>query len=236
MTRTDGDYNIRYEETGERAARSGTTSASAASDVGGGRPREERRIAEATRRLTNALAETDAPADVLAEAAATIESLNATLESFPPVAHDDGTDMAERHRRTAFTGPASTVSPPMRFEIIDDRRVDAFVVFDRPFEGPPGRVHGGYVAAAFDVALARAQSLTGHMAMTVELDVRYLLGTPLFEELRLACRLEDIDGQRVRTSGVLFAGDRHCAEAVGVFHMGRKRGKPSRTTDRRAKG
>ena len=233
--RAKGNPDLLHDETGERAPTEPSATTPPEGDVGSDRRREERRLADATRRLTNAFAETDAPAVVLAEAAATLESLNAKLESFPAAAHDDGTNMAERHRRTAFTGPASTVSPPMRFEILDDDRVDAFVTFDRPFEGPPGRVHGGYVAAAFDVALARAQSLTGHMAMTVELDVRYLLGTPLLEELRLACQLDRIDAQRVHTSGVLYAGDRRCAEAVGVFHMGRKRGLPPSTTDRRAK-
>ena len=183
----------------------------------------ERRLAEATRGLVTAFADTAAPASLLAEATEAITQLRTRFEAHEQIDHTKALDTRERHRRTAFTGPASVITPMMRFEIISNNEVDAFVHFDRPFEGPPGRVHGGYISAAFDVALARAQSVTGHMAMTVDLRVRYLRGTPLLQPLRIACRLDGVEGQRVHTSGAIYNGAERCAEADGVFHMGRRR-------------
>jgi hypothetical protein len=43
------------------------------------------------------------------------------------------------------------------------------VTFGSAYEGPPGCVHGGYVAAAFDEMLGFVQSLGGNPGMTARL-------------------------------------------------------------------
>ena len=45
----------------------------------------------------------------------------------------------------------------------------ATVTFGSAYEGPPGCVHGGYVAAAFDEMLGFVQSLGGNPGMTARL-------------------------------------------------------------------
>ena len=57
------------------------------------------------------------------------------------------------------------------------------VTFGSAYEGPPGHVHGGYVAAAFDELLGMTQSLGGMPGMTGTLTVRYRRPTPLRTEL-----------------------------------------------------
>jgi acyl-coenzyme A thioesterase PaaI-like protein len=90
-------------------------------------------------------------------------------------------------------------------------------VFGSAYEGPPGHVHGGYVAAAFDEVLGFANALSGTPGMTGTLTVRYRQPTPLHTELRFEARFERAEGRKIFTSGQLFAGDTLCAEAEGLF-------------------
>ena len=54
------------------------------------------------------------------------------------------------------------------------------IVVPRVYEGPPGAVHGGIVAAYLDEVLAGAAvNHTGRMYVTGELTVRYVKGTPI---------------------------------------------------------
>ena len=90
-------------------------------------------------------------------------------------------------------------------------------VFGAAYEGPPGCVHGGLVAAAFDEVLGFANSLSGHPGMTGTLTIRYRHPTPLQTELVFEARLDRVQGRKIFTSGELHAGDVRCAEAEGIF-------------------
>ena len=91
------------------------------------------------------------------------------------------------------------------------------VTFSSAYEGPPGCVHGGYVAAAFDEVLGSTQSLAGRPGMTANLSVDYRSPTPLHTELRFESWVTDVSGRKTFTHGTLHAGDRLCAEADGLF-------------------
>ena len=65
---------------------------------------------------------------------------------------------------------ANPFAPPIRLTVANDK-VLGHANFGAPFEGTPGNVHGGFVAAAFDQVLFMAQSLTGIPAMTRTLTV-----------------------------------------------------------------
>jgi uncharacterized protein (TIGR00369 family) len=59
------------------------------------------------------------------------------------------------------------------------------IVVPRRYEGPPGAVHGGIVAAYLDEVLAGAAvQHTGRMYVTGELSVRYVKPTPIERPLR----------------------------------------------------
>ena len=53
--------------------------------------------------------------------------------------------------------------------------------------------------------------------MTGRLTVHYRSPTPLETELRFVGWLERVDGRKIFTKGELWAGDRLCAEAEGLF-------------------
>ena len=89
--------------------------------------------------------------------------------------------------------------------------------FGSAYEGPPGCVHGGFVAAAFDEVLGLAQSLSGQPGMTGTLSVRYRKPTPLHTDLRFVGKLVGVDGRKILTHGELWAGELLTAEADGLF-------------------
>jgi acyl-coenzyme A thioesterase PaaI-like protein len=113
-------------------------------------------------------------------------------------------------------GRSNPLAPPIDMRS-EGGRVVGEVVFGTAYEGPPGCVHGGYVAAAFDEVLGYVQSLTGNPGMTGTLTVVYRSPTPLHEPLRFDARVERTEGRKIFTTCTLHAGARLCAEATGIF-------------------
>ena len=97
--------------------------------------------------------------------------------------------------------------------------VTAVVCLDEAYQGPPGCVHGGYLAAIFDNLLGvLPYRLTGQKgAFTGRLTVRYRALTPLNTELVLTGRLTNVRSRRVTTAGQCHADGRLTAEAEALF-------------------
>jgi acyl-coenzyme A thioesterase PaaI-like protein len=91
------------------------------------------------------------------------------------------------------------------------------VTFASAYEGPPGHVHGGYLAAAFDEVLGLAQGVSGAPGMTARLTVNYRKPTPWGMPLRFEGRIERREGRKVFTTGTCYAGDLLTAEAEALF-------------------
>jgi acyl-coenzyme A thioesterase PaaI-like protein len=114
-------------------------------------------------------------------------------------------------------GRANPLAPPLELWP-DDGVIRGRAIFGAAYEGPPGCVHGGFVAAAFDEVLGSTQSLGGgRPGMTGRLTVHYRSPTPLREELTFESRVVDVTGRKTLTYGTLHAGDRLCAEAEALF-------------------
>lgn len=115
-----------------------------------------------------------------------------------------------------FIGLANPLSPPMYFEYSDDD-VKARVTFGSAYEGPPGCVHGGYVAAAFDELLGATQALSGTQGMTAHLGIDYRRPTPLHRELEMVGWVVGTEGRKIFTKGEIRVDGTVTAEAQGLF-------------------
>lgn len=185
---------------------------------------EMRRLADAARLVIERLASNDAPHDVIERAAAHLEAAAEELaghtvtrrgyEGFAESANSGDPHAFFDH--SPLMGLANPLAAPLRPEFAEDHVV-CRAVFGSAYEGPPGAVHGGYVAAAFDEVLGMAQSLGGAPGMTGTLSIRYRKPTPLHQELRFEGRLERVDGRKIFTRGECYAGDTLTAEAEGLF-------------------
>jgi acyl-coenzyme A thioesterase PaaI-like protein len=91
------------------------------------------------------------------------------------------------------------------------------VRFGVTFEGPPGCVHGGFVAHFFDQILGQHNLSARIPAMTGTLSVRFRQGTPILRELSFDVRHERRGERKVITSGRLHAAGEVFSEAEGTF-------------------
>lgn len=188
------------------------------------RGKELRRVAEATRRVLHGMVMTDLDTDVLRSAAERLEDVAADFDRSTTRSMYEGFgesanagDPQGFFEHGPMLGNSNPLAPPIALSVVDERTMRGVVTFRGGYEGPPGCVHGGYIAAAFDEVLGATQSLSGTPGMTGRLSIDYRSPTPLHEELVFTGVFEGREGRKNFTTGTLHVGDRLCAEAQGLF-------------------
>jgi len=185
---------------------------------------ERARLAEAVRLLIDAVMtnEGDDP-ELLLDVAAEAERLAQQLGSgraegpgYAPRSHGDYLP------RSPVVGEASPLAPRIDWDLTDDAidgqpGVVAHGVFGAPYEGPPGHVHGGMIALAFDEVLGIANIAGEHPGMTARLTVHYRRPTPLFRDLTLRAAVDRVEGRRIMSRAELWDADTLTAQAEGLF-------------------
>ena len=185
---------------------------------------ERARIADAVRQLIDAVMTNEGDdAQLLLDVAAEVDALTARLGA----GRDDGPGYAPRSHgdylpRSPVVGEASPLAPRIDWELSDDALdgksgIEARGVFGAPYEGPPGHVHGGMIALAFDEILGIANIAGEHPGMTGRLTIHYRKPTPLFHELHFKAAVDRVEGRRIMSRAELWDGAVLTAEAEGVF-------------------
>jgi acyl-coenzyme A thioesterase PaaI-like protein len=116
-----------------------------------------------------------------------------------------------------FIGLLNPLAPPISVKFEDAGEVVGTCTYGAAYEGPPGCLHGGFIAAGFDEVLGFAQAQSGRPGMTGRLTVHYRSPTPLFREVRFTGRLDRVEGRKIFASAELMVGDTLCASAEGLF-------------------
>jgi acyl-coenzyme A thioesterase PaaI-like protein len=184
------------------------------------------RLAEELRLLSHDLHAIDADPALLDALAEEVAALRRRLEGPPRLRwyeeHAVGVD--GRHSFTAFSlyrGERNPLAAPMTvtFEEVDGRpSVVGTVTLDRRYEGPPGGVHGGYVAGLFDDVLGGTQQLLdGPTGLTGILTVRYRHVTPLDTPLRFVGHVHSERGRRIVAKATCHADGVLTAQAEALF-------------------
>lgn len=181
-------------------------------------------LADASRMLTDRMVATNAPDDVVVAATAEVLAAARRFEGFEQETLYGFSEAATTGRRedplfdhSPLIGIGNPLAPPMTLVEAEDQLIVAHVRFGQAYEGPPGCVHGGYVAAAFDELLGATQSLSGAPGMTGTLSVRYERPTPLMADLRFEGRLTGVERRKIFVEGACYAGDELTATATGIF-------------------
>lgn len=182
------------------------------------------RLAAATRVLNEKLVSTDidpAMANALTEK---IEHLTAELSQTRQVAGLVG--MAKRGQRgtidnvmgelVAMAGRSHPCSPKLLWQE-EPNRITGTVTFGQAFEGPPGHVHGGWVAGILDHLMGMTHVRTGHPGMTGGLSVRYLKPTPLNQTIKVNAQATQLDDRRTEVTAAMRFGDITTATAEAIF-------------------
>jgi acyl-coenzyme A thioesterase PaaI-like protein len=183
----------------------------------------KRRVATAVRALAALVATTDAPENALNEVAASVEGVVARLgvhatrtfrDAFATCETEE--DFAPFADRSLMTGLSNPFSPPLTLAMQGDRAVGQ-VTFGATYEGIPGHVHGGMVAAVLDETLGYLAVNHDIGGLTAVLTLRYRAPTPLGTALSVEANLVRIDGKKAFVEARIKAGEVTTAEAEGVF-------------------
>ena len=95
---------------------------------------------------------------------------------------------------------------------VDGDRASGTVTFPVVFEGPPGIVHGGFLAVLFDCAMQHHNCDVGVAGKTASLALRYRRPAPLLTELHFELE-RAVDGHRIASTGQLTSGGELLCEA-----------------------
>lgn len=184
-----------------------------------------RRIAATNRSLIEDMVGTAVEPEVLEQVAEELEALAARFrrDDRPRSMYEgmaeaalSGSSFDPFFDHSPLIGLANPLAPPITMEL-GDELVTGRVTFGSVYEGPPGCVHGGFVAAAFDEVLGSAQTYSGSPGMTARLTVDYRKPTPLHTPLVIEGRFSHKEGRKVFTTGQILVDGEVTAEAEGLF-------------------
>lgn len=184
---------------------------------------EKRRAADALRRIITGIIAKHPDVEEMSALATRLEAIADAFSSMPEKPGRTGfanrmsaEDVRDFIEFSPLTGLANPIAPPLDVWV-EDGKARGKVNFGKGFEGAPGLVHGGHVAAVFDELLGFTQGFSKRPGMTGTLTIAYRSPTPLFTDLHLEGTYDGMEGRKIFTSGRLYAGDRLLAEAKGLF-------------------
>jgi hypothetical protein len=185
--------------------------------------RAKRRLASALRGLVELCVGSEADATVLSTAADAVERERDRLAAHPRSSFQDGyvncktpEEFARFADRSTIVGKSNPIAPPMELHMEGETAVGV-VSFGWAYEGIPGHVHGGLVAAVFDQLFGYLQTTQNVGSLTAELTVKYRRPTPLLEPLRLEARLLSAEGRKSTVTAKMLYRDVVTAEADAIF-------------------
>tara|TARA_B100002003_G_scaffold39242_1_gene34760 strand:+ start:92 stop:781 length:690 start_codon:yes stop_codon:yes gene_type:complete len=131
--------------------------------------------------------------------------------------------LREEHREhSLYRGGHNPLAPPMTVTRETDAEGRQIVVGElrtgRTREGPPGRLHGGFLAGLFDDVLSGSPGLVdAGPAVTARLEVCYRKATPVDADLRLEAWVEKQSGRRLIARARCLVAGEVTAEAEALF-------------------
>jgi hypothetical protein len=184
----------------------------------------KRRVADAIKQLTGVLVTSSPGIEKMHAIADKLEETAAEFRGAPRIfGRWDWAESGEHgnfgqisHELNPLAGLSNPLAPPVNNWIEDDVAY-ATCTCGWAYEGPPGSVHGGYVAAIFDQFLGMAQLITKQPGMTAYLHVNFHNRTPLNTELKMEARVVTIEGRKNIIRGEMFAEGVMTASAEGLF-------------------
>lgn len=188
----------------------------------------KRRLADELRHLIEVLVTSSNDAESLNAVADIVHEQAEALKQSPPVLGrfayekaDDGkygSMPSIAYELSPLDGRANPIAAPMNVWIDhENAEVKGDVTMAWQYEGPPGCVHGGFVAAVFDHFLGIGQKLSNDPGVTGTLSIRYIKPTPLNTQLTLIGKVKSEQGRKKVLVAEMWAGDVLTASCEGLF-------------------
>jgi hypothetical protein len=140
-------------------------------------------------------------------------------DSAPRIGADD-----DGHRRVYLDhatdiGAFNPCFPEYRFDHLDGEIASGRVTFPLVYEGPPGLVHGGFLAVFFDCVMQHQNCVAGLSGKTRSLHVTFRRPTPVLTELRFDIARSEVDRGITSTARVLLDDEVLCIGEVNTLAM-----------------
>ncbi len=192
--------------------------------TGGPYWRARRQLALAARQLNESLISADIPPEQALELSDELSRLAASLSDLPQVS--GLMDIFFFQPKTAYdmimgefvamAGRSHPCSPDLTWHA-EAHQIRGTVTFSQAFEGPPGHVHGGWVAGILDHLMGMTHVHMGQPGMTSGLTVRYLKPTPLRQIIAISAVAEELDERRTEVKAEMRCGETITATASAIF-------------------
>ena len=153
------------------------------------------------------------------EIAALADALEPALPATPPPRYGALRPPEEPHDVFPYDVMLGLYNPlalPIEMEWQPPRAI-GHAAFDTPYEGPPGCVHGGVLAAAFDQVINVANIHSGTAGPTRTLALEYKRPTPLGVPLLFEAWVDRVDGRRITSRALVRHAGEVTVEASGLF-------------------
>lgn len=123
--------------------------------------------------------------------------------------------------------------PEYRFDHLDHESASGTVTFPLTFEGPPGLVHGGFLAVFFDCVTQHQNCAVAMSGRTRSLTVTYRRPTPVSIDLRFDIVRTETDRSITSTARLLRGDDVLCIGELNALAMAPEQLTVSRLAKRR---
>jgi hypothetical protein len=199
---------------------------------------ESLEIAERMRAVAGLVLSLEASHPALAQLAAALREAEAELrrvapaDPLPRIGSDAPPERRAYIDHSRDIGAFNPAFPRYQLEV-DGDRARGTVSFPLAYEGPPGIVHGGFLAVFFDCAVQQHNCDLGLAGKTTALTLRFRRPTPLLTELAFEIERSVADGRITSTARLRSGADVLCEAEVRAF-AGSREGLPAVSPRRRS--
>jgi hypothetical protein len=137
-------------------------------------------------------------------------------DSAPRIGSDDASRRVYLDHATDI-GAFNPCFPEYRFDHLDAETACGRVTFPLVYEGPPGLVHGGFLAVFFDCVMQHQNCLAGLSGKTRSLNVTFRRPTPVLTELRFDIARSEVDRGITSTARLLLDDEVLCIGEVNTL-------------------
>lgn len=137
-------------------------------------------------------------------------------DSAPRIGSDEASRRVYLDHATDI-GAFNPCFPEYRFDRLDAETACGRVTFPLVYEGPPGLVHGGFLAVFFDCVMQHQNCLAGLSGKTRSLNVTFRRPTPVLTELQFDIARSEVDRGIMSTARLLLDDEVLCIGEVNTL-------------------
>jgi hypothetical protein len=138
-------------------------------------------------------------------------------DSGPRIGSDDDGSRRIYLDHATDIGAFNPCFPEYHFDHFDAETASGRVAFPLVYEGPPGLVHGGFLAVFFDCVMQHQNCLAGLSGKTRSLKVTFRRPTPVLTDLRFDIARSEVERGITSTARLLLDGEVLCIGEVNTL-------------------